>query len=44
MARNIDRLAVNTRFEREEAHEFYEKLGYVRNGFRFVKNLPAGAD
>jgi GNAT superfamily N-acetyltransferase len=37
--RNITRVAVNTRFEREDAHKFYEKLGYRQNGFRFVKNL-----
>jgi ribosomal protein S18 acetylase RimI-like enzyme len=37
--RNIRRIAVNTRFERKQAHEFYEALGYRRNGFRFVKNL-----
>jgi GNAT superfamily N-acetyltransferase len=42
--RNIRRIALNTRFERKEAHEFYEKVGYVRNGFRFVKNLPVAAD
>lgn len=39
--RNIVRVAVNTRFERENAHKFYEELGYTRNGFRFVKNLGA---
>src|SRR5207245_1214492 len=39
--RNITRIAVNTRFERKDAHEFYESLGYTRNGFRFVKNLAA---
>jgi GNAT superfamily N-acetyltransferase len=37
--RNIRRVAVDTRFEREQAHDFYESLGYARNGFRFVKNL-----
>lgn len=37
--RTIRRIAVNTRFERNEAHEFYESLGYSRNGFRFVKSL-----
>jgi GNAT superfamily N-acetyltransferase len=37
--RNIQRIAVNTRFEREQAHQFYEALGYRRNGFRFVKIL-----
>jgi GNAT superfamily N-acetyltransferase len=42
--KNISRVAVNTRFERKEAHEFYEKLGYSRNGFRFVKELPMAAD
>ena len=41
---NIRRIAVNARFEREEVHEFYEKLGYTRNGFRFVKELPMPAD
>jgi GNAT superfamily N-acetyltransferase len=42
--RNITRVAVNTRFAREKAHQFYEKAGYTANGFRFVKNLPGGAD
>ena len=42
--RDIRRVAVNTRFERKEAHEFYERLGYKRNGFRFVKNLATAAD
>jgi GNAT superfamily N-acetyltransferase len=37
--RNINRIAVNTRFERKDAHEFYERLGYARNGFRFVKEI-----
>jgi len=42
--RNIRRVAVNTSFERKEAHEFYEKLGYTKNGFRLVKELPMPAD
>ena len=42
--KNIRRVAVDTRFERKDAHRFYEKLGYVSNGFRFVKNLAAAAD
>jgi ribosomal protein S18 acetylase RimI-like enzyme len=37
--RNIRRIALDTRFEREQAHRFYEALGYRRNGFRFVKTL-----
>ena len=42
--KNIRRIAVNTHFQRKEAHEFYEKVGYARNGFRFVKELPMPAD
>lgn len=42
--RNIRRVAVNARFERKRAHEFYEKLGYTKNGFRLVKELPLPAD
>src|SRR5207248_3400782 len=38
--RNIRRVAVNTHFRRARAHEFYEKLGYTKNGFRLVKELP----
>src|SRR5204862_7668851 len=37
--RGITRVAVTARFEREKAHQFYEKLGYARTGFRFAKNL-----
>jgi ribosomal protein S18 acetylase RimI-like enzyme len=42
--KNIKRVAVNARFERTGAHEFYEKLGYKKNGFRLVKELPLPAD
>ena len=42
--RNIRRVAVNTHFRRTEAHEFYEKIGYTKNGFRLVKELPVAAD
>jgi ribosomal protein S18 acetylase RimI-like enzyme len=42
--KNIRRVAVNTHVERTRAHEFYEKLGYTKNGFRFVKELPMPAD
>ena len=37
--RGIRRIALNTRLTREGAHEFYESLGYERNGWRFVKQL-----
>lgn len=42
--RNIRRVAINARFEREDAHRFYESAGYTKNGFRLVKNLAASAD
>ena len=39
MQRGITRVTVTARFEREKAHQFYEKLGYARTGFRFAKTL-----
>jgi ribosomal protein S18 acetylase RimI-like enzyme len=44
LRRKITRVTLTTRFEREEAHRFYEKLGYARTGFRFGKNLRRAAD
>ena len=38
--RGITRIALDTRLSREDAHRFYESLGYERNGWRFVKQLP----
>ncbi len=38
--RGITRVALNTQLIREDAHKFYESLGYERNGWRFVKQLP----
>ena len=38
--RGIRRVSLDTRFTREDAHKFYELLGYERNGWRFVKQLP----
>ena len=37
--RGIARVALNTQLAREDAHKFYESLGYQRNGWRFVKQL-----
>jgi ribosomal protein S18 acetylase RimI-like enzyme len=37
--RGIRRIALDTRLTREDAHKFYESLGYERNGWRFVKQL-----
>jgi ribosomal protein S18 acetylase RimI-like enzyme len=34
------RVSLDTRFTRKDAHQFYESLGYERNGWRFVKRLP----
>jgi len=39
--RGIRRIALNTSLTREEAYKFYESLGYERNGWRFVKQLPS---
>jgi ribosomal protein S18 acetylase RimI-like enzyme len=38
--RGIKRIALDTRLTREDAHKFYESLGYERTGWRFVKQLP----
>jgi ribosomal protein S18 acetylase RimI-like enzyme len=38
--RGIRRVALDTRLTREDAHKFYESLGYERNGWQFVKQLP----
>jgi ribosomal protein S18 acetylase RimI-like enzyme len=38
--RGVGRVAFDTRLTREDAHKFYESLGYERNGWRFVKQLP----
>jgi ribosomal protein S18 acetylase RimI-like enzyme len=39
--RGIWRVALDTRLTREDAHKFYESLGYQRNGWRFIKQLSA---
>ena len=38
--RGIKRVALDTRLTRVDAHKLYESLGYERNGWRFVKQLP----
>jgi ribosomal protein S18 acetylase RimI-like enzyme len=38
--RRIRRVALDTRLTRKDANKFYEWLGYERNGWRFVKQLP----
>jgi ribosomal protein S18 acetylase RimI-like enzyme len=37
--RNVTRVNLTTRFERDEGHRFYEAVGYARTGLRFAKNL-----
>src|SRR5216110_1432590 len=39
----VTRVSSNTRLARKDAHQFYESLGYERNGWRFVKQL-SGSD
>src|SRR6266550_7417080 len=41
--RGITRVTLTTRFEREEVHQFYEKVGYARTGFRFAKKLESAS-
>lgn len=38
--RGIRRVSLDTRLTREDAHKLYQSLGYERNGWRFVKQLP----
>lgn len=42
--RNIKRITLTTRLTREDAHRFYEQLGYTRNGFRYAKELRLAGD
>jgi len=37
-------MALNSGTHRAEAHKFYERLGYVATGLRFVKKLQSGED
>jgi ribosomal protein S18 acetylase RimI-like enzyme len=37
--RKITRVSLTTRLTREDAHQFYEELGYARTGFRYAKTL-----
>jgi ribosomal protein S18 acetylase RimI-like enzyme len=37
--RHVTRVSLTTRFTREDAHAFYEALGYSRTGLRFAKVL-----
>jgi ribosomal protein S18 acetylase RimI-like enzyme len=37
--RGIRRVSMDTRLTREDAHKFYQLLGYERNGWRFVKHF-----
>jgi ribosomal protein S18 acetylase RimI-like enzyme len=41
--RGIRSVVLNARLAREDAHRFYESLGYERNGFRFRKDLSTVA-
>jgi ribosomal protein S18 acetylase RimI-like enzyme len=39
--RKVTRVSLTTRFTRDDAHRFYEALGYSRTGFRFAKHLQS---
>jgi GNAT superfamily N-acetyltransferase len=36
-SKGVIRISLTTRLTRKDAHQFYEALGYERNGWRFVK-------
>jgi ribosomal protein S18 acetylase RimI-like enzyme len=38
--KKVGRIVLTSRFTREDAHKFYESLGYARTGLRFMKELP----
>jgi ribosomal protein S18 acetylase RimI-like enzyme len=38
--KGVTHVVLDARLTREDAHQFYESLGYERNGWRFVKQLP----
>jgi ribosomal protein S18 acetylase RimI-like enzyme len=42
--RDVTRVTLTTRFERDEAHRFYEALGYERTGLRFAKKLAPASE
>jgi ribosomal protein S18 acetylase RimI-like enzyme len=42
--KNVTRVTLMTRFERDEAHRFYEALGYDRTGLRFAKKLAPASE
>jgi ribosomal protein S18 acetylase RimI-like enzyme len=37
--KKVGRIVLTSRFTREDAHKFYESLGYARTGLRFMKEL-----
>ena len=38
------KLALSSNVKRERAHDFYDKLGFVRHGYSFVVDLMPGSD
>lgn len=37
--RRVTRISLTTRLTREDAHRFYEQIGYAKTGFRYAKEL-----
>jgi ribosomal protein S18 acetylase RimI-like enzyme len=42
--RGVTRVTFTTRFEREDAHQFYKALSYSKTGLRFAKTFLPVAD
>jgi ribosomal protein S18 acetylase RimI-like enzyme len=39
--KKVGRIVLTSRITREDAHKFYESLGYARTGLRFMKEIRA---
>jgi len=42
-ANGAERVSVSSGLQREEAHAFYQRLGYARSGVRFTRTLTPGS-
>ena len=43
-AQGCYKLALSSNVKREQAHDFYDKLGFVRHGYSFVMHLVQGGE
>ena len=44
VARNCYKLVLSSHIRREQAHRFYEGLGFRKHGYSYLLDLSAGAD